>query len=282
MSIDDKYNSLKEVLQSFGKVVIAYSGGVDSTFLLWAAVDALGCENVVAALAVSGSLGKGQHAQALEMARDIGAKVRELALEEVADSNYSANKADRCFHCKSHLFRMLKDLAASEGIEHVVYGSNIDDMEDFRPGHRAANVYGVVAPMAMTGLTKADIRELSRKAGLKTADVPASPCLASRIAYGQEITDEKLGQVDRAEDYLRGMGFVEFRVRHHGDLARIEVPAGQIEKIVSGQLRDEIVAKFKEIGFKFVSVDLAGFKSGSLNAMLTEEDKDKAKGEKGV
>ena len=273
MDIDAKYSSLKEILRSLGKVVLAYSGGVDSTFLLKAAVDTLGADNVIAALAVSGSLGKSQYARAIEMAEVIGANVVEVRLGEVSDSEYSANKADRCFHCKGHLFRELLEIARSKGIEHVIYGCNADDVNDYRPGHRAAEVYGVTAPMADARLTKADIRQLSRQADLKTADIPASPCLASRISYGTEITDERLQQVDQAEDLLRESGFVEFRVRHHGEIARIEVATDDIERIAAADMRDKIVAKLKNIGFKFVSLDLTGFQSGSLNDMLTEDEK---------
>ena len=273
MDIDAKYSSLKEILRSLGKVVLAYSGGVDSTFLLKATVDTLGADNVIAALAVSGSLGKSQYARAIEMAEFIGANFIEVKLGEVSDSQYSANKADRCFHCKGHLFRELLEIARSKGIEHVIYGSNADDMDDYRPGNRAAEVYGVTAPMAQAQLTKADIRQLSRQADLKTADIPASPCLASRISYGIEITDEKLQQVDQAEDFLRESGFVEFRVRHHGEVARIEVGNDDIERMAAAGLRDKIVAKLKNIGFKFVRLDLTGFQSGSLNDMLTENEK---------
>ncbi|HEG43749.1 MAG TPA: ATP-dependent sacrificial sulfur transferase LarE [Phycisphaerales bacterium] len=273
MDTDAKYSSLKEILRSLGKVVLAYSGGVDSTFLLKAAVDTLGADNVIAALAVSGSLGKSQYARAIEMAEFIGANLVEVNLGEVSDSQYSANKADRCFHCKGHLFRELLEIAKNENIEHVIYGSNAGDMDDYRPGHRAAEVYGVIAPMAQANLTKADIRELSRQAGLKTADIPASPCLASRISYGTEITDEKLQQVDQAEDFLRESGFVEFRVRHHGEIARIEVAADDIERIAAADMRDKVTARLKDIGFKFVSLDLTGFQSGSLNDMLTENEK---------
>ena len=273
MSLQTKYNSLTQQLRSLGKVILAYSGGVDSTFLLKAAVDTLGTENVIAALAVSGSLGKSQYARAIEMAKVIGANLVEVKLGEVSDSEYSANKADRCFHCKGHLFRQLMEIARSEGIEHVIYGSNADDMSDYRPGNRAAEVYGVTAPMAQAQLTKADIRELSRKANLKTADIPASPCLASRISYGLEITDERLQQVDQAEDFLRESGFVEFRVRHHGEIARIEVAADDIERIAAADMRNKVTSKLKDIGFKFVSLDLTGFQSGSLNDMLTENEK---------
>jgi len=273
MDVSEKYKSLKGILMSFRKVLVAYSGGVDSTFLLKAAVDILGAENVLACIGISGSLAASQHNQAVEMAKTIGANVREIQLHELDDVGYSANKADRCFHCKSHLYGLLTKIAEEERIEAVLCGCNFDDKDDFRPGNRAAEVFGVHSPLMEAKLTKADIRELSRKLNLATADVPASPCLASRISYGLEVTEQRLKQVEEAEDYLRSLGFVEFRVRHHGDIARIEVAAGQIEKIMSQQTRTKIVEKLKELGFKYVTVDLEGFRSGSLNETLTEDEK---------
>jgi uncharacterized protein len=276
VSLDEKHNSLKEILKLFGKVIIAYSGGVDSTFLLKAAVDTLGAENVLACIGISPSLAQSQHAQATELAETIGASVREIRLDELDDAAYSANKADRCFHCKSHLYGLLKKIAEEEQIVAVLCGCNFDDKDDFRPGNRAAEVFGVHSPLMKAGLTKEDIRELSRRLNLATADVPASPCLASRISYGLEVTEQRLKQVEEAEDFLRSLGFVRFRVRHHGDIARIEVPAGEIEKITSQQTRTKIIEKLKSIGFKFITVDLQGFRSGSLNEALTEQEKEKS------
>jgi len=276
VNLDEKHNSLKEILKSFGKVVIAYSGGVDSTFLLKAAVDTLGAENVLACIGISPSLAESQKTQALEMAKTIGARVRQIQLDELDDDAYSANKADRCFHCKSHLYELLTKIAKDEEIEAILCGCNFDDKDDFRPGNRAAKVFGVHCPLMEAKLTKNDIRELSRRMNLATADVPASPCLASRISYGLEITEERLKQVEEAEDYLRSLGFVEFRVRHHGDMVRIEVPAGEIEKITSKEMRSKITKKLKAIGFKYVTVDLQGFRSGSLNEALTEDEKQKS------
>jgi uncharacterized protein len=272
---DEKYNQLIKSIKSLGKVVIAYSGGVDSTLLLKVAVDCLGTENVLACLGVSPSLGQSQKQTALEMAKVIGAEVKEVIVHELNDESYSQNKADRCFHCKSHLYGLLCNIAKEHGDEHVLCGSNFDDMDDFRPGNRAAKVFGVKAPLMEAELTKPEIRELSKKLGLKTHEMPASPCLASRISYGLNITAEKLDQVDQAEDFIKSLGFSEFRVRHHGDIARIEVKDGQIEKLSAKSVRTKIVEKLKELGFKYVSLDMQGFRSGSLNETLSEEEKQK-------
>ncbi len=275
MALEQKYNQLQQILKGLGKVVIAYSGGVDSTFLLKAAVDTLGAGNVLACIGVSASLAQSQYAQALECAKIIGAEVQEVQVDEVADSKYSANKADRCFHCKSHLFNNLIDIARKKSFNHVLCGSNFDDEDDYRPGNRAARALNVRCPLMEAELTKADIRQLSRDLDLPTADVPASPCLASRVAYGLEITEGRLKQIELAEDFLRQMGFVEFRVRHHDKLARIEVDRKDIEKITAEPARSQIVEKLKSLGFKFVAVDLQGFRSGSLNESLSEAEKQK-------
>ncbi len=273
VNLQEKYNSLQQILKDFGKAVVAYSGGVDSTFLLKAAVDTLGTENVLACIGVSASLAKSQYSQAIDCAKIIGAQVRQVNIEEVSDSKYSANKADRCFHCKSHLYRILNDIAKENDFNYVICGSNFDDKDDFRPGNRAAEVFNVRSPLSEAELTKQDIRQLSRELGLPTADVPASPCLASRISYGLEITEQRLKQIEQAEDFLRQLGFVEFRVRLHAQIARIEVHPEDIEKITAEPNRTVIVEKLKSLGFKFVTVDLQGFRSGSLNELLTEEQK---------
>lgn len=273
MGLEEKYNSLQEELKKLGRVVVAFSGGVDSTFLLKAAVDTLGEENVLACIGVSASLAKSQYEQAIECGKVIGARVEEVTVDEVEDEKYAANKADRCFHCKSHLYGLLVDIAKEKGFENVVCGSNFDDKDDFRPGNRAASVFGVHCPLMEAELTKEDIRELSRQMELPTADVPASPCLASRIIYGLEVTEERLKQVEDAEDFLRSLGLVEFRVRHHETVARIEVHAEDIDKVTAESNRTKILEKFKAIGFKYVTVDLQGFRSGSLNESLSEEEK---------
>ncbi len=276
MNTEQKYDSLKKILEPLGRILIAYSGGVDSTFLLKAAVDCLGSENVLACIGISASLGQSQLRQALEFARAIDASVRSIQLHELSDARYASNKADRCFHCKSHLYGILRDIAKEERIEPIICGSNFDDKDDFRPGSRAAKVFGVIAPLVDAELTKDDIRNLSRKLDLATADMPASPCLASRITYGLEVTEQRLNQIEQAEDFLRSLGLVEFRVRHHGDIARIEVLPGRIEKIACESVREKIVKKLKSLGFKFVSLDLQGFRSGALNETLTEQEKEGA------
>ena len=273
MKLREKHNSLQEILKGLGKVVVAYSGGVDSTFLLKAAVDALGAQNVLACFSGGPSEPKNQLDRARKMAKDMGTALQIIEAGELADPNFTANKADRCFHCKSHLCKVLIDVANEHGFDHVVFGTNYDDLDDFRPGNRAMKVFGIRSPLAEAKLTKDDIRRLSRQMNLPTADMPASPCLASRISYGVEVTEQRLKQIDEAEDFLRGLGFVEFRVRHHDTLARIEVNPQHIEKITAEPLRSQIVEKLKSLGFKFVTVDLQGFRSGSLNEPLSEEEK---------
>jgi uncharacterized protein len=257
-------------------VVIAYSGGVDSTFLLKVAVDTLGAENVLACISVGPAEPANQLQRAVEVAKSIGAELQIIEANELADPNFTANKADRCFHCKSHLCKVLLDIAKERGFKHVVFGTNYDDLDDFRPGNRAMQVFGIRSPLAEARLTKSDIRQLSKELGLPTADLPASPCLASRIAYGLQVTEKRLKQVDQAEDFLRKLGLVEFRVRHHDTIARIEVNPRDIERIVAEPLRSQIVDKIKSLGFKFVTVDLQGFRSGSLNEPLSQEEKRKS------
>lgn len=274
MTFQDKYNSLQQILKKLEKVVVAYSGGVDSTFLLKAAVDTLGTENVLACIGVSSSLGKSQYNRAVECAANIGVELEEVQVHEVLDTKYSANNPDRCFHCKSHLYTVLQNIAEKRGFDNVICGCNFDDMDDFRPGNKAAEVYGVLSPLAEAQMTKDDIRNMSRKLNLTTADIPASPCLASRLTYGLEVTEQRLKQVEEAEDFLRKLGFVEFRVRHHDTIARIEVRPEDMEKITTGPECGKIVEKLKSIGFKYITIDLQGFRSGSLNELLTNDQKE--------
>ena len=273
MSLKQKHNSLKQILEKLGKVVVAYSGGVDSTFLLNSAVDTLGVDNVLACMSVGPSEPRNMFEKAAEFARSIGAKFQTVDADELNDPNFTANKADRCFHCKSRLCEILLDIAAGRGFDHVVFGTNFDDLEDFRPGNRALKAFGVRSPLAEAKLTKDDIRALSREMSLPTSEQPASPCLASRIVYGLEVTEQRLGQIDEAENFLRGLGLVEFRVRHHDTIARIEVNPKDIEKVVAEPARSQIVDKLKSLGFKFITVDLQGFRSGALNEALSEQQK---------
>jgi len=273
MTIDEKYKLLGEHLKKLNKVLIAYSGGVDSTFLLKVCADNLGSQNVLACISTGPLMPKQQLSKALELAKDMNVVVETVNTGEITNKTFLANKADRCFHCKSNLFKVLNKIAKEKGYNHVLCGSNLDDYDDYRPGNRAVKLFNVICPLADAKLTKNEIRQLSRKMNLPTADVPASPCLASRISYGDQITENKLNQVEEAEEFLRGLGFAEFRVRHHGQTARIEVHDEDIAKVIS--LRRKIVEKLKSLGFKFVSVDLEGFRSGSLNEMLTQEEKQK-------
>jgi pyridinium-3,5-biscarboxylic acid mononucleotide sulfurtransferase len=277
VNIEKKYKSLQQTLHSLGKVVVAYSGGVDSTFLLKAAVDTLGKENVLAAIATGPSLPKDQYEQAVRLAQQIGATLQGVESDEMADTKFTKNAADRCFHCKSHLFKILLDIAKEKGFNAVIYGNNFDDKADYRPGSRAAQAFGIRAPLMEADLTKPDIRELSRRFGLPTADLPASPCLASRLPYGLDITPERLAQVEQAESFLREFGLTEFRVRHHGNLARIEVKPQQFAIVTSEPNKTKIAERLKAIGFTFVCIDLQGFRSGALNETLTESEKLKAK-----
>jgi pyridinium-3,5-biscarboxylic acid mononucleotide sulfurtransferase len=268
VGVDEKYKSLQETLRSLHRVVVAYSGGVDSAFLLKAALETLGPDNVLACIGVSGSLSAHQHEQAHRLAKAAEATLREVPVDEMEDPAYAANRPDRCFHCKSHLFGRFLAIAQREGYGHVVCGNNLDDQDDYRPGNRAAAQLGVRAPLMEAGLTKADIRELSRRLGLETADIPASPCLASRIPYGLEITAERLEQVEKAETLLRSLGFVEFRVRHHGDVARIEVRPEDMSRVIEPAIRNRIVEGLKSLGFLYIGLDLQGFRSGALNEAL--------------
>ncbi len=272
-TLEEKYDLLKQNLKRLKKTVVAYSGGVDSTFLLKVAVDTLGSDNVLACIGVSSSLSKMQYSRAIEFAKLINANFEEVKVQEIYDAEYSANSPDRCFHCKSHLYSVLKEIAKKNNFGSVICGCNFDDKDDFRPGNMAAELKGVLSPLMEAEMTKDDIRQLSRNLNLPTSDLPASPCLASRITYGLKITEQRLKQVEEAEDFLRNLGFVEFRVRHHDTIARIEVKPEDLNKLISDQIRKKIIDKLKSIGFKFVTVDLQGFRSGSLNETLTDSQK---------
>jgi len=276
VNLREKFNSLQKILKKLNKVVIAYSGGVDSSFLLKAAVDTLGAENVLACINAGPAEPAGQLQRAKEFAQSIGVKLKTIETDELSDPNFTANKADRCFHCKSRICRILVDIAKEQGFDNVVFGTNLDDLDDFRPGNRAMKVFGVRSPLAEAKLTKNDIRQLSRRMKLATADLPSSPCLASRIAYGLEVTEQRLRQVDEVEEFLRSLGLVEFRVRHHDIIARIEVDPKDIEKVTAEPTRSKIAEKLKSLGFRFVTVDLQGYRSGSLNELLSEDEKRKS------
>ena len=273
MNLQQKYDKLKEILSGSGRLLIAYSGGVDSTFLLKVAVDTLGKDKVSACIAQGPSLPQSQYDRAARLAKEMGAEMMTIQADEMSDAAYLANKADRCYHCKSHLFEQLAGIAKENGFDTIACGHNFDDTKDYRPGNMAAADFGISTPLIEAELTKQDIRQLSKELNLPTAQIPASPCLASRIAYGIEITEKNLQQVEGAEEFLKSLGLVEFRVRHHGEVARIEVHPEDMPKIIAPEVREKIIEKLKQLGFKFVALDLAGFRSGSLNETLSQTEK---------
>jgi len=256
----------QRILRDLRRVVVAFSAGVDSTFLLALAARTLGAGNVLAAMGVSPSLADRERRHGRRLAEQTGAELVEVTTGELDDPDYRANPATRCYYCKSDLFRRLGALAAERGFGHVVSGANVDDRGDFRPGLEAGEKLGVRSPLMEAGLTKQDIRAASRAMGLETWDKPAMACLASRIPYGQSVTAEKLARIERAEDVLKELGFAQCRVRDHGALARIEVPAEQIVRAVA--LRAALVEALKAGGYTYATIDLEGFRSGSMNEVL--------------
>lgn len=262
--LHQKQAALSDLLRGYGRVIVAYSGGVDSAFLASVAHGTLGKDSL-AVTAVSPSLARRELDQARSLAAERGWNHRLMGTHEVSREEYARNDPDRCYWCKTELFEVLAPLAAETGAR-VVVGTNTDDLGDHRPGLRAADENGALAPMVEAGLSKEEIRELSRRAGLPTAEKPSSPCLASRFAYGVRVTPEGLRRVEAAEEYVRGFGFSELRVRDHGDLARIEVNPAEIPRAAA--LGDRLTDGLKELGYRYVSLDLQGFRSGALNEML--------------
>lgn len=265
-----KLNALENRLRSLGSLMVAYSGGVDSAFLAAVAHRVLG-DRMLAVLADSPSLARRDMEQARAFAEAQGIPLRIIQTEELSNPDYQRNDANRCFHCKTELFDGMKKLGADLGYTHIAYGMNADDRRDYRPGQRAAEEHEVLAPLAEAGLTKEEIRTLARDAGYTLWDRPAAPCLSSRVEYGRTVTREVLEQIERGEDSLRQLGFREFRVRHHGEIARVEISRSEMPRAMTMEMMDAISAELRKAGFKYVTLDTTGFRSGSLNAVLPAE-----------
>jgi pyridinium-3,5-biscarboxylic acid mononucleotide sulfurtransferase len=265
-----KQCAMDQHLSSLGRTLVAYSGGTDSAFLAWASHRVLGA-NMLAVIADSPSLARFQLADAIAFANEQGIPLEIIRTEELDRPEYVRNDASRCFHCKDELFTVMEGFAVSRGFGTIAYGVNLDDKSDFRPGQMAASQHRVVAPLLEAGLTKEAIRTLAREAGLRIWDKPASACLSSRIEYGRPVTTEALSAVERGEDALRQLGFRQFRVRHHGDIARIEIAKEEMPRAFTAEMTAEFTRVFKALGFKFVTLDLEGFRSGSMNSLLPAE-----------
>ncbi len=267
-SLDQKYERMQAILRELKRVAVAYSAGVDSTLVLKVAIDTLGVENVLAVTGRSDSLARAEFDEARTFTATLAVEHVVIDTDEINNPGYAANPTDRCYYCKSTLFEQAKRLIEERGFNAVVSGTNADDYGDFRPGIDAGRELGVRAPAAEAGLTKNDIRALAERLGLDNHDKPASPCLSSRIPYGQRVTAEKLHMIEAAEKFLHELGIVECRVRHHGDLARIEVPAAWIPKLTEPALAARVDRQLREIGYQYVCLDLRGFRSGSLNDVI--------------
>jgi len=267
-SLRSKESALASILEASGKLMVAYSGGVDSAYLAWAAHRALG-EKMLAVIADSPSLARTQLTDALAFAQEQGIPVEVIATTELDRPEYVRNDGQRCFQCKDELFGVMEALRGKRGFDTIAYGVNLDDQGDFRPGQRAARQHHIAAPLLDAGLTKQDIRELARMAGLRVWDKPASACLSSRIEYGRPVTREALSVVEQGEEALRELGFRQFRVRHHGEIVRIEIAQDELERALTPEMAAQFTSIFKPLGFKFVTLDLEGFRSGSMNALLS-------------
>jgi uncharacterized protein len=265
-----KRAALDRCLRALGRTLLAYSGGVDSAFLAWVAYQVLG-DDMLAVIADSPSLARTQLADAIAFAGEHGIPLKVIATNELDRPEYSRNDASRCFFCKDELFTVMENFRREHGFESVGYGVNLDDEGDFRPGQLAAEQHRVAAPLRDAGLTKQDIRDLARAAGLRIWDKPASACLSSRIEYGRPVTREALSIVEQGEDALRALGFRQFRVRHHGEIVRIEIARDELPRALDSGMAATFTATFKALGFKFVTLDLEGFRSGSMNSLLPPE-----------
>ena len=269
-TITSKREALDARIRTLGRTLVAYSGGVDSAFLAWAAHQVLGSD-MLAVIADSPSLARTHLTEATAFTREHGIPLEIITTSELDRAEYVRNDASRCFHCKDELFTVMENFRVARGFDSIVYGVNVDDQGDFRPGQLAARQHHVAAPLLEAGLTKQEIRELAHSANLRVWDKPASACLSSRIEYGRPVTPEALSTVEQGEDALRALGFRQFRVRHHGEIVRIEIANDELPRALTSGMAAEFTRIFKALGFKFVTLDLEGFRSGSMNSLLPAE-----------
>ena len=267
MSVITKEERLRELFRTLESVIVAYSGGVDSSYVAYIANAELGAR-AICITGQSASLPAYQNEEIDHVVRNFGFNHEIIRTDELEVPGYRANNGDRCYFCKDELYGKLEAVARTRGIEYIVDGSTIDDLDDYRPGRQAAKQHAVRSPLIEVGLTKDEVRELSHRAMLPTWDKPASPCLSSRIAYGTTVTIERLQKVDRGEEILREFGFREFRVRHHDTLVRLEISPAEMDRVLDKEVINQLAARFRELGFKYVTLDLHGFRSGSMNEAL--------------